>query len=71
MDWHFLLIELLLFLAVGWLVFLTLLFYWLVFCGGVVPFSATTWLVISLAAWIAVNALVYYLSWRESKGRTK
>ena len=37
MDWHFLLIELLLFIAVGWLVFLTLLFYWLIFCGGVVP----------------------------------
>ena len=47
MDWHFLLIELLLFIAVGWLVFLTLLFYWLIFCGGVVPFSGLTWLVLS------------------------
>lgn len=71
MDWHFLLIELILFLAVGWMVFLWLLFFWLICCGGMVPFSATTWLVISLVAWIAVNALVYYLSWKEEKGRTK
>ena len=71
MDWHFLLIELILFLAVGWLVFLGQLFYWLICCAGMVPFSATTWLVISLVAWIAVNALVYYLSWKEEKGRTK
>ena len=71
MDWHFLLIELILFLAVGWLVFLGQLFYWLICCGGMVPFSATTWLVISLVAWIAVNALVYYQSWKEEKGRTK
>ena len=71
MDWHFLLIELILFLAVGWMVFLGLLFFWLICSGGMVPFSATTWLVISLVAWIAVNALVFYLSWKESKGRTK
>ena len=30
MDWHFLLIELILFLAVGWMVFLGLLFFWLI-----------------------------------------
>lgn len=71
MAWHFLLIELILFLAVGWMVFLVLLFYWLICCAGMVPFSATTWLVVSLVAWIAVNALVYYLSWKEVKGRTK
>lgn len=71
MNWHFLLIELILFLDIGWMVFLGQLFYWLIFCGGMVPFSATAWLVISLVAWIAVNALVYYFSWKEVKGRTK
>lgn len=30
MDWQFLLVEFLLFIAIGWLVFLALLFYWLV-----------------------------------------
>ena len=65
MDWHFLLIELLLFIAVGWLVFLTLLFYWLIFCGGVVPFSGLTWLVLSAVAWLGVNGWAVYMSWKE------
>lgn len=34
MDWHFLLIELILFLAVGWMVFLGQLFYCLIFAAA-------------------------------------
>lgn len=67
MDWHFLLIELILFLAVGWLVFLGQLFYWLICCGGMVPFSATTWFAITAAICLAVNLLAAYETWKDEK----
>ena len=65
MDWHFLLIELLLFIAIGWLVFLALLFYWLIFCGGTLPFGGWVWLGLSVVAWIGFNIWAAYMSWKE------